>query len=90
MAGLPSGFFEQVGKRPGTLPGPDLAEANGLLLLSARLFVGGLRSARILTLLLRVGWILGLRLRATWVLDLLLRIDRIGRLLGLVGALLRI
>jgi hypothetical protein len=76
---------EQVGKRPGAWPGPDRAEANGLLLLLARLFVGGLRTARILTLLLRTGRILGLRLRAARVLGLLLRV---GRLRGFVGALL--
>ena len=90
MAGSPSGYVEQVGKRPGAWPGPELAEANGLLLLLARLFVGGLRTARNLTLLLRVGRILGLRRWAARVLGLLLRAGRIGRLSGFVGALLRI
>jgi hypothetical protein len=90
MAGSPSGHVEQVGKRPGAWPGPDLADANGLLLLLARLFVGGLRTARILTLLLRAGRILALRLRAARILGLLLRVGRMGRLRGFVGALLRI
>ena len=61
MAGSPPGHVEQVGKRPGAWPGPDLAEANGLLLLLARLFVGRLRAARVLGLLLRVGRIGRLR-----------------------------
>src|ERR1700681_4822279 len=57
-----------------------LAEANGLLVLLVRLFVGGLRTARILTLLLRAARVLALLLRINW----------IGRLRGFVGALLRI
>src|ERR1700682_2737493 len=90
MAGSPPGYIEQVGKRPGAWPGPDLTEANGLLVLFVRLFVGGLLTARILTLLLRAGRIRVLRLRAARVLALLLRINWIGRLRGFVGALLRI
>jgi len=95
MAGSPSGHVGHVGKRPGAWPGPDLAEANGLLLLLARLFVGGLRTARILALLLRAARILALRLRTAWILTLLLRAARIlglllrvGRFRGFVGALL--